>query len=391
MNRLVKHLALFGLLLAGFGAGAAVAQDLPQCYVQGSGGSPLNVGLAVGDLCSSDDGKVYKKLACTIPEGTSRSIFDFKKCLRRATKKEIESVAGSAQSTATTHVATTSKSSAEDADAECVECNRSCSSRISEVSKNKGGTIYCMGDSGPSIMGMGPGGPMIQPIAFPGRNPDLVFCGSSKPVKKRGITLCGCDELIDSKLVTNPLLTDGAYCIRGDDFFIAEKCKESFDGIHIAQKTVDEKIVALEKTQNLLDLCLERKDRESRDRRGQRQKYPQKSENCEALEKQMDRLEVELVEARAVLELQLGKGFEPVSCEFKKAEKEDLRRIKWVQKNQRYKLKKNGAVPAPGGLGMPMPIQEGSTMNSDDGPIRYPGEIKQYPADNRSKSADQNR
>jgi hypothetical protein len=68
--------------------GVAKAGKLPSCYMEGEGGRVANVRLQVGDLCSGD-GQVLKMVKSCKYSGKTR-VFDFNRCLKRATKKDLE-------------------------------------------------------------------------------------------------------------------------------------------------------------------------------------------------------------------------------------------------------------------------------------------------------------
>lgn len=151
------------------------------------------------------------------------------------------------------------------------------------------------------------GVPIFAPMPIPAyMDPAGVFCGlASKPVKRKGITLCGCHEVNGSRLQTNPNLVQGQLCLSRDKFYIATKCEmkkvELMSGNtrqeghyeHVATPTI---------------------------------------------------------------------STEEKSCQLEEASKEDLKLVRWIQKNQRFDLSKKGAagmppigLPGMGMPGMPMP------------------------------------
>ncbi len=70
----------------------AKAGNLPSCYMEGNGGRVANVGLGVGDLCSGD-GQVLK-LVRPCKDRDNRRIFDFSRCLKKASRNDLKRLAG---------------------------------------------------------------------------------------------------------------------------------------------------------------------------------------------------------------------------------------------------------------------------------------------------------
>ena len=199
---------------------------------------------------------------------------------------------------------------------------------------------FCLGDDGPKMIvpGMNPG---FAPIMFPMMDPNQVLCGPSKPVTHKGVTVCGCKEVINSKIVTNPILQEGQYCISEGKFYIAKKCSAPLDSVHQLEKDRDGWSKEYRDTQKEVDRCL--------------QSHGRKSARCQKLEDKLEELESKLEGYHRQFHEEFDKAAKQnASCELEKASKKDIRLIKWVQKNQR--------VNHPGGLGMPGMNMPGMNM-----------------------------
>jgi hypothetical protein len=184
-------------------------------------------------------------------------------------------------------------------------------------------------------------------------DPNLVLCGPSKPVTHKGVTVCGCKEVINSKIMTNPILQEGQYCISEGKFYLAKKCSDPFEWVKNIEKAREDLVKEIREKNRELDRCEERAARTS---------------ECKDIQNKIEELESKLSEndERFHQEFQ-KKTYRHTTCELEKASKKDIKLIKWVQKNQRMKYPKGMSMPGKSMPGMSMP---GMSMpvsgNSDD-------------------------
>jgi hypothetical protein len=269
------------------------AQNLPPCYTAGVSGLVISPDLRDGDLCSHQ-GEI-KKVSKPAQSNSNAVMNREKPKLTPASKKEIEE-----------------HKNEESQDSTYPSCKAITTCPVPSppppdkdtVRKNPHTQTTCVSDEGilSQVQSCEGGGPVFVPFGIPPfMDPTVLNCGmGSKPVKRKGITLCGCHELINSKLQTNPALTEGQLCLSQNEFYIASKCEMRKTAVisgsqtqvgpneHVATPTVS---------------------------------VPEKV------------------------------------CELEKASKEDLKLVRWIQKNQRFPVPKHGSGPVPPigvpGMGMP--------------------------------------
>ncbi len=269
------------------------AQDLPPCYTAGVSGLVINPDLRDGDLCSVK-GRINK--VSKPAQSKSNAVMNREKPkLTPASKEEIEEY-----------------KSGESQDSTYPSCKTITTCPVPSppppgthsVETHHHTRTTCISDQDilSQVKSCEGGGPVFAPFGIPPfMDPSNLNCGmGSKPVKRKGITLCGCYEVLGSRLQTNPNLLQGQLCLSKNKFYIATKCEmkkvELISGgtrkesshVHVANPTIS----------------------------GQ-EKF----------------------------------------CELEEASKEDLKLVRWVQKNQRFPAPKHGSGPVPTigvpGMGMP--------------------------------------
>jgi hypothetical protein len=279
------------------------AQDLPPCYTAGVSGLVINPDLRDGDLCSVK-GRINK--VSKPAQSKSNAVMNREKPkLTPASKKEIEEYKSEASQ-----------------DSTYPSCKTVMTCPVSPPPTSPNGNVHthhhtqttCVSDEGilSQVKSCEGGSPVFAPFGIPPfMDPTLLNCGmGSKPVKRKGITLCGCHEMIHSKLQTNPALTEGQLCLSQNEFYVATKCEMKKTAVISGNQT------------------------------------------------QVGPNEHEATPTVSVPEK---------VCELEKASKEDLKLVRWIQKNQRFPEPKQGTGPVPPigvpgmgmpGMGVPMNVPE---------------------------------
>ena len=276
------------------------AQDLPPCYTAGVSGLVINPDLKSGELCSQE-GAIFK--VNRPAQSKKNGVMDLRKSLTRASKKEIEEYKSEASQ-----------------DSTYPSCKTVMTCPVSPPPTSPNGNVHthhhtqttCVSDEGIlcQVKSCEGGSPVFAPFGIPPfMDPTLLNCGmGSKPVKRKGITLCGCYEFFGSRLQINLTLQPGQLCLSKNKFYIATKCEMKKTAVISGNQT---------------------------------QVGPNEHEATPIL-------------------------FSDYVC-FEKASKEDLKLIRWIQKNQRFPEPKQGTGPVPPigvpgmgmpGMGVPMNVPE---------------------------------
>jgi hypothetical protein len=142
----------------------------------------------------------------------------------RVTRPEWHAVSGEARRSRNTTTVTVRSE-------DCSDCFSPCPDSTSAIEKLDPEEAYCEDESGLNRIRFDQSRFMMSQVFFPGMDPTGVNCGGSKPISKNGITVCGCYEVVNSRLVMNPFLQSEQYCLHKGKFFVAENCQSGIKAV----------------------------------------------------------------------------------------------------------------------------------------------------------------